>query len=86
MAAMPILKSGCCWRVGNGLSIRVHANKWIPNHPTNKVLYLMHVDDEEWWVSDLIDPDLNWWRHDLIMATFHRKDVEAICRIYTTKS
>ena len=53
---------------------------------TNKVLYLMHEDDEKWWVFDLIDPNLNWWRRDLIMAIFHREDAEAFCRIYTIKS
>ena len=52
---------------------------------TNKVLYLMH-EDGEWQVFDLIDPDLNWWRCDLIMASFHKEDAEAFCRIYTTKS
>ena len=46
----------------------------------------MHEDDEKWWVFDLIDPNLNWWRHDLIMASFHREDAEAFCRIYTIKS
>ena len=45
----------------------------------------MHEDDE-WQVFDLIDPDLNWWRCDLIMASFHKEDAEAFCRIYTTKS
>ena len=38
MAAPHILKNGCCWRVGNGYSIRVHEDRWIPNHPTNKIL------------------------------------------------
>ena len=37
VAALPILKSGCCWRVGNGVSIRVHKDKWIPNYPENKI-------------------------------------------------
>ena len=39
LAAMPILKSGCCWRVGNGEEIRVRNDKWIPNYPSNKVLH-----------------------------------------------
>ena len=39
MATMPILKSGCYWRVGNGEDIRVRKEKWIPNYPSNKVLH-----------------------------------------------
>uniref|UniRef100_A0A7N2R900 Reverse transcriptase zinc-binding domain-containing protein n=1 Tax=Quercus lobata TaxID=97700 RepID=A0A7N2R900_QUELO len=39
MAAMPNLRSGCCWRVGNGEAIRVRKDKWIPNYPSNKILH-----------------------------------------------
>lgn len=77
MAAMPVSKSGCCWRVGDGSFIRVNSDKQIPNHPTNRILYLV---DEEWWVAELIDLDLNWWNRDFIMSRFQREDLEAICR------
>ena len=50
MAAMPILKQGCCWRVGNGSSIRVKLDKWIANQPANKVLYPSLVEEEDWMV------------------------------------
>ena len=39
VAVIPILRLGYCWRVGNGSSISVLGDKWIPNHPTNKVLH-----------------------------------------------
>ena len=81
MAALPILKAGCCWRVGDGSSIKVQAYKWIPNHPTNRVLYPANEDVGEWLVSDLIEPDMNCWRQDLVMTTFCSEDAEAICRI-----
>ena len=42
MATMPILRSGCYWRVGNGESIEVTMDKWIPNYPSNKILHPMH--------------------------------------------
>lgn len=74
---MPVSKSGCCWRVGDGSFIRVNSDKWIPNHPTNRTLYLV---DEERCVAKLIDPDLNWWNCDSIMSRFQREDLEAICR------
>ena len=31
LVAQPILKKGCCWRVGNGASIRVLKDCWLPN-------------------------------------------------------
>ena len=62
MAALPIFKSSCCWRVGNGSSIRVKWDRWIPNHPTHKILYSTNEETEDLIVSDLIDSDLHWWR------------------------
>ena len=59
MATMPILRNGCCWRMGNGESIEVTKDKWIPNCPSNKILHPMHEVEEGWRVSDLID----WYLH-----------------------
>ena len=59
MAVMPILRSGSCWRVGNGESIKVLVDKWIPNYPSNRVLHPVHEDEEDWRVSDLIYSDLH---------------------------
>lgn len=61
MATLPILKSSCCWRVGNDSSIRVQWDRWIPNHPTHKIFYLTNEETEDLLVSDLIDPNLHWW-------------------------
>ena len=81
LSAMPILRSGCCWRVGNGEAIRVSKDKWILDYPSNKILHPVAEEGEEWMVLDLIDLDLQWWRRDIIMASFHRDDAKAICRI-----
>jgi len=59
MDAMPILKSGCCWRVGNGDEIQIKKDKWIPNYPYNMVLYPVSEDVEESLVADLIDSELH---------------------------
>ena len=55
MAAQPILKKGCCWRVGDGSKIRVLKDKWILNYPTNKVLHPLVEEEWEWRVLELID-------------------------------
>lgn len=81
MTALPILKSGHCWRVGNGSSICVLRDKWIPNHPTNKILHPVNEYFDEPAVSNLINPELHVWRSEVIMSIFHREDIEAICRI-----
>ena len=59
VAALPILKADYCWRVGNGSSISVMGDKWIPNYPTNKVLHPIHELVDEKVVSELIDSELH---------------------------
>ena len=81
MVALPILRSLCCWRVGNGESIDVIKDKWIPNYPSNKQLHLVIDMEEGEKVSNLIDWDLHRWRRDILMAKFNRDEVEAVCRI-----
>ena len=58
MVAQSILKNGCCLRVGNGYSIRVHEDRWIPNHPTNKIVYLASEETNGMLVADLLNMDL----------------------------
>ena len=81
MAAQPILLSGHCWWVGNGLSINVLKDRWIPNYPSNSILHPVHEDVEGMRVVDLINPDLHIWRTEEIMSMFHREEAEAICQI-----
>ena len=81
VAAISILRSGYCWRVGNGSSISVLGDKWIPNYPINKVLHPTNELVDEMAVSELIDTDLHVWRSDVIKALFHREDAELITKI-----
>ena len=81
MAAKPILEKGCCRRVGDGSSIRIFSNRWLPNHPTNKVLVPLYEEAEVRTVSELIDPEQKEWRREFIMANFHCDDANAICHI-----
>ena len=81
LAAQPILRKGGCWRLGNGSSIRVTMDSWIPNHPTHRVLHPLQVDEWEWRVSQLIDWRVKAWDRELIVAAFNREDADVILRI-----
>ena len=81
IAAQPILKKRCCWRVGDGTSIWVTQDWWIPHHPTNKVLHLPMEEEWEWRVTELIDWTTHEWDRGVLDAKFHRNDVEAILQI-----
>ena len=81
MAAQPILKNGCCWRVGDGSSICVTKDKWILNHPTNMVLHPPIEEEWKWRVANLIDWRFKSWDREVIESKFHTEDAEAIMRI-----
>ncbi|KAL0015521.1 hypothetical protein SO802_002590 [Lithocarpus litseifolius] len=85
MAALPILKARCCWRVRDGSTIKVQSDNWIPNYPTNRVFHSFNAEVEDWLVSDLIDQKLHWWRRDLITTIFHREDADVICQILLSR-
>ena len=67
--------------MGTGSSIWVLSDKWIPCHPTNKILVPPNEVEEEWRVSNLIDWTTFQWDCGLISTVFQRFDVEAIYRI-----
>lgn len=81
LATQPILKRGSCWRVGDGSSISPLRDKWIPNHPSNKVFFPPNEDHWEWRVSDLIDPNTRCWDREYVLLNFQKEDAEAILRI-----
>ena len=67
--------------MGDGSGIRVLKDKWISNHPTNRVLHPLGDEEREWRVSELIDWSLKVWDRDLIERRFHHEDADAILRI-----
>ena len=56
-------------------------DKWIPNHPENKVLFQTENDEWEWRVSNLIDWRVQQWDRERIYMLFNHFDAEAILRI-----
>ncbi|XP_050241207.1 uncharacterized protein LOC126690119 [Quercus robur] len=81
LVAQNILQTGCYWRVGTGSSIRVKEDKWIPNHPENKVLFPTENDEWEWRVLELIDWNVHRWDRERIYMCFNQFDTEAILKI-----
>ena len=81
LAAQPILRKGCCWRVGNGASIRVLQDCWLPNHPTKKIFFQSEEEIWEWRVSNLVDWQIHQWDKERIMAILHQFDADAILQV-----
>jgi len=66
--------------VGNGHSINLWDDKWIPDSP-HKVLEPVRVLPREATVADIINREANWWDIPLIKSIFSEDTVDKICSI-----
>jgi hypothetical protein len=72
-------KQGLVWRVGDGASIKIWTDRWLPTPGSHKVHSPMTVLSAEARVSALLDMETNWWRTGLIHSIFGIEEAEAIC-------
>lgn len=70
------LVKGIKWKVGDGRSINVWRDKWLPVTPGGQ-----QDENSGLLVRDLIDEDRNWWNEELIDMVFDRRTATAIKRI-----
>jgi hypothetical protein len=80
-SAKPLLQEGMVWRVGDGRSISIWGDKWLPTIPTHEVQSPNSTPDQTAKVCDLIDDSMNWWNIPLIEELFHPKEASTICGI-----
>ena len=78
MFAQPLVKNGLRWRLGNGESIQIWGDKWLPKPSTFMVssprLFMPH----DMKVGELINKDEASWNADAIDALFVPDEVEVI--------
>ena len=70
MAAQHLVKQGICWNVGNGESIRVWGDRWLPSSSTFKVVSPRLFMPADLRVSELISQETVSWKMQVIDALF----------------
>ena len=78
MSAQHLVREWARWRVGNGSSIRVWGDKWLPSFSTYKVAsprLFLHQDTK---VNELIDQAITTWKKNVIDALFMPFEAELI--------
>ena len=63
-----MVKYGLRWRIGNGESVKVWGDKWLPNPTTVKVVSprgFMHHDTK---VGELINKEEAYWKPEVLNA------------------
>jgi hypothetical protein len=73
-----LLKEGLLWRVGNGKTIRIWKDKWLPTPITYRVQSPPNFLPDNATVSNLIDADTKWWKMEWLEMIFSKEDMVAI--------
>jgi hypothetical protein len=77
MSGLKTFKRGCIWRPGNGDTINIWSDHWIPSSPTRMVVTPRGTCVLS-RVNELIDPAIGMWDEELIRDNFRFGDVERI--------
>lgn len=81
MDASEILKKGIGWRLGNGASIKIWKDRWIPRLPTATVMSPVNGLGTKACVSCLIDLVTKQWKTSLVEDMFSLEQVAMILQI-----
>ena len=78
MKAKHVIELGRVWRVGNGRSIKICEDRWLPKVSNSRVISHVTGPASVVWVCDLIDQNSSTWKARLIDQTFLPHEVKMI--------
>ena len=79
--AMEIVREGSRWTVGDGISINIWEDRWLPTPSTFKVITPQVDIGDTPQVPSLIDPITRRWRLERLHQFFLPMDITAIMSI-----
>ncbi|XP_071679985.1 uncharacterized protein [Lolium perenne] len=77
---LELLKKGVVWRIGNGSSVRIFRDNWLPRVDDPKVDVKRRTNRRR-WVSELINPATRSWDERLIREICYAHDADVILSI-----
>lgn len=81
MSAQGVVEKGIRWRVGNGKSIQIGKDSWLPSKSSSRVLSPLSDSWAREKVSCLIDEDLGCWNSILVRQLFCPKEADVVLGI-----
>jgi hypothetical protein len=67
------------WRIGNGRSVRIWGDKWVPRPSTFTVQSSCNILPQDGTVRCLIEGNPPKWNSNLIREIFNEDEAEIIC-------
>jgi hypothetical protein len=74
-----LLQAGMMWRMGDGRSIKIWEDWWIPSPSTYSIQSPVNILEPDAKVCSLIDEDTRWWNKALVGSIFSKEEVDIIC-------
>ena len=81
MAAIPVIREGVRWCVGDGKSIKIWNDAWIPSTVTGRIISPKPAMCFGKNVANLIAHDKAEWNGDLVRSIFLPLEAETILSI-----
>ena len=81
LSAREVVKNGTVWRIGDGNSVGIREDKWLPDQCYRKVTSPLPSIPPDSKVSYLIDTNTREWKVDLIKQAFVPQEAEKILSI-----
>ena len=81
-----VIKRGAVWRIGNGNSVHIWNDRWLPGAVNNKIISPAIVANNNDTVSSLIDQTSREWKGELIDSYFFEWEANIIKNIPLCRS
>ena len=77
LSARDVIRQGMIWRVGNGESVRIKGDRWLPNQACCSVILPLPQLADDTRVSFLINQDRFAWKESVVKEFFlpHEADI-----------
>jgi hypothetical protein len=85
LAANNLLKDGLIWRIGDGRSVKIWGDRWLPRPTSFQVQTPCQRLSPEATVSNLIDDSTASWNTSLVRDMFIADEAELICNLAINK-
>lgn len=80
-----LIKAGCTWRVGDGSSISIWHDKWVPRQVPIKIQSTIKILSSDAAISELINEEECCWKIELLFQIFQKDEVELISKTPLSK-
>ncbi|XP_042973059.1 uncharacterized protein LOC122304861 [Carya illinoinensis] len=79
--SLSLLKEGLVWRVGNGKSIKIWGDRWVPKAVTFKIQSPIQILNAEARVEELLSGENGGWNEGLIKQVFDKEEAAIVCNL-----